>query len=100
MDVSFGSDICFAAMLNLVTFGSDAGLNKKKLLNKGAVKQIKRAQMNGLMSLRAREHTLQLLELLEISTSHQNNGVSFIGVVYGSKLFIIYLTTINKYICP
>lgn len=85
------SDICFAAMLNLVTFGSDAGLNKKKLLDKGAVLQIKRAQMNALMSLRAREHTTQLLELLQISTSKQDDKISFVGVVFGSKLFFVSL---------
>jgi hypothetical protein len=71
-----GTDVCCGAMINLVTYGSSIMDNRAKLIEAGALEQIKRAQMSTKASYRSREHGSQLLEILANDATSTSSGRS------------------------
>ena len=86
MEYPMGVDVCCGALLNLVTYGETAKKNKLKIMNAGAVDQIRRALASTKASYRARETALQLLDILGAdriagSSSKSSSDNDLVGVV-------------------
>lgn len=98
-DKEIGCEVCTGGMLNMSTYGIAAKQNRFRLIDAGAVPELRKALSKGVLSMRTRENIMQLFQLLGVEdstapadkrrnsrSSRHPSGNNLVNIIHGSEM--------------
>jgi hypothetical protein len=99
-EIELGMEVCSGGMLNMATYGIAAKQNRFRLIDAGAVPALQHALAKQILSLRAKQSIMQLLQILGSDDalagtasadgtrrrSRPPSGNNLVGIIHGSEM--------------